>query len=248
MSKQDYDAKLPAIEAIGADQVKMPDMPVAIALQEAEDVREWCLEDKEALIRAGLDWMLVDDLPQRINACRYIQSLWQKDYLTQEEAQKQWKLQSPAAYELRDELVHHFLHAYFNVPDLLSKTQKIAEGSGHADMIQDLSDLAVLGKANPDPLDKINLDMTLLDRAEALSGEMGTLLAKANGQKLNDNSLKIIRDKAYTYMKQAVDEIRRNGQYAFWRTEARKKGYTSRYYRQRAVTPSAQSQPAQQTK
>ena len=84
---------------------------------------------------------------------------------------------------LRDELVHHFLHGYHDYADLLNKTQKISEGAGHADMIQDLSDLAVLGKANSEPLKKINIDLTLLDKAAALSEDMAGLLAKANGQK-----------------------------------------------------------------
>ena len=233
MSKEDYDEKQSAIESIGKSDVKEPDMPVSVALQEAEDLIEWCLIDKEALVKAGLDWMYVEDLSQRIGACRYIQSLWQKDFLTQEEAQKEWKLQSPAAYGLRDELVHHFLHAFHAIPDLLSKAQKIAEGSGHADMIQDLSDLSVLGKANIEPLKNINLNLELLDQAAVLSEDMASLLAKANGQKLGDNNLKITRDKAYTYMKQAVDEIRRNGKYVFWRTPEREKGYVSKYYRQR---------------
>lgn len=154
MAKQDYDAKLAAIEVIANDSVKEPDMPVAVALQEAEDLTEWCILDKEVLTNAGLDWTLVEDLPPRIGALRYIQSQWAKDYLTQEQAQKEWKEKSPAAYDLRDQLVHDFLHGYHSIPDLLSRTQRIAEGSGNADMIQDLSDLSVLGKANPEPLKK----------------------------------------------------------------------------------------------
>lgn len=245
MSKQDFEAKQSTLETMNKDQVKEPDMPVSVALQEAEDLKEWCLTDKEVLVNAGLNWQLVDDLPVRIGACRYIQSQWQKDFQTQEEAQKEWKLKSPAAYALRDELVHHFLHGYHDYPDLLNKTQKISEGAGHADMIQDLSDLSVLGIANPEPLKKINLDMTLLDKAAVLSEEMASLLAKSNGQKLGDNNLKIIRDKAYMHMKQAVDEIRRHGKYVFWRTPEREKGYVSKYYKQR---PSITKTQVEQTK
>jgi hypothetical protein len=39
--------------------------------------------------------------------------------------------------------------------------------------------------------------------------------------------VKEMRDKAYAFMKLAVDEIRATGQYAFWRDEDRKKGYVS---------------------
>ena len=69
----------------------------------------------------------------------------------------------------------------------------------------------------------------MLDIANATSAEMADLLAKANGSRMSDNKLKTLRDQAYTHMKEAVDEIRRHGQYVFWRNEARKKGYVSRY-------------------
>jgi len=221
--------------------VAAPDLPVAIALQEAEDLYEWCLPDKEALVKAGLDWTLVEDLPQRTGACRYIQSQWQKDYKSQEEAQKEWAKQSPAAFKLRDELLHHFFHAYHDFADLTGKVQKIADGAGNADMIQDLSDISALGKANPQPLQLINLDLTQLDTAASLSEDMAALLAKANGLRMSDNKLRVQRDKAYTYMKDAVDEIRRHGQYVFWRNDNRKKGYISKYYRRRASVPKAKT-------
>ncbi|MCH9008526.1 hypothetical protein IIA29_11070, partial [candidate division KSB1 bacterium] len=41
----------------------------------------------------------------------------------------------------------------------------------------------------------------------------------------------MMRDKAYTHLKQAVDQVRECGQYVFWRNEARLKGYGSRYFR-----------------
>jgi len=41
----------------------------------------------------------------------------------------------------------------------------------------------------------------------------------------------IIRDKAYTYMKQAVDEIRECGKFVFWRNPDRLKGYMSDHWR-----------------
>lgn len=229
MSKQNYDELKAAIEAIAADQAIEPQMPVAIALQEAEDLKTWCTTDREVLTKVGLDWAVVDSLGKRIGACRYIQSEWQQEYNTQEESQRRWTMESPKAFDLRDELVHHCYHAFHNIPDLYSKVQKIAEGSGNADMIQDLSDLSVLGKANRAPLEKVGVNMQLFDLAATTADAMGLLLSQANGSRLSGNALKVNRDKAYTYLKQAVDEIRRNGQYAFYRNEERKKGYVSRY-------------------
>lgn len=229
MSKDQFELKKAAIEAIPNDSITLPNMPVAVALQEAEDAYEWCQADKEMLIKAGLDWSLVEDLPVRIGACRYLQSSWQKDFKSTEDAQREWNLLSPGAYDLRNTLVHYFLHAYRKMPDVKAKVQKIAEGSGHADMLQDLNDASVLGEKYPEPLKLINFDMSLLPKAAKMSDEMASLLAKANGARMTDNQLKVMRDKAYTYMKQAVDEIKDHGQFVFWRTPDRLKGYKSTY-------------------
>lgn len=237
MSKEQFDAKKPEIEAV--TNPLTPNIPVDVALQESEDLWVWCMADKTKLTAAGLNWSLVEDLPARTGACRYIQSQWQKDYKSLEEAQKEWKLKSPEAYAMRDELLHHFFYAYYNSPDLYAKTQKIAEGNSHADMVQDLSDLAALGKAYPQPLQAISLDLFVLNQAEALSDEMAALLAKVNGNKLEDNKLRILRDKAYTFMKTAVDEIRRCGQYVFWRDEMRSKGYISQFLKKTKVKAKA---------
>jgi hypothetical protein len=98
-------------------------------------------------------------------------------------------------------------------------------------MIQDLYNLAILGKNNPEPLKAIGFDMSMLDEALQVSDEMADLLARANGEKRSDHMSKLIRDKAYTHLKEAVDEVRDCGKYLFWRNEERYKGYCSAYMR-----------------
>lgn len=232
MTKILFDRVSSPIEAI--TNPENPKVPVDVAIQEAENLYIWCLQDKDLLVKAGLDWTIVEDLPTRTGALRYAQAIWQQDFLSVEDVQRQWKEQSPAAYALRDELVHHFYHAYRKHPDIYANVQRIAEGTTHADMIQDLVDLAILGKSFSAPLIAIGLDMALLDVAEARSGEMAALLAKTNGERLSNSHLKVTRDKAYTYLKQAVDEIRHHGQYVFWRDAERAKGYVSRYNKRRS--------------
>ena len=229
MSKEHYESLRTVLAALQADAVIEPTIPVAVALQEAEDLFVWCAADREVLTRAGLSWTLVESLPVRVGATRYIQSEWQREYNSQADAQRRWKEQSPAGFELRDELVHHCLHAFYALPDLYAHTQRIAEGSGASDMIQDLSDLAALGRANRQSLEKVGVNMALFDQASALSVSLSDLLAQSNGERLSGNKLKDARDRAYSYLKQAVDEIRRHGQYVFYRNDARKKGYVSRY-------------------
>jgi hypothetical protein len=132
---------------------------------------------------------------------------------------------------LRDELLHAFRFAYRKDEVLLSRVSAIAAGTGHADMIQDLNDLSVLGKANPDALVSIGFNATQLDTAAKKADAMADLLATANGDKAEQNESKTTRDKAYTYLKEMVDEIREAGKYVFWKNPERYQGYISQYWK-----------------
>ena len=129
MSKVDYDIKSKEIVNLRDEDVKQPNMPVGEAVQEAENLAVWCLDDQAELTKAGLDWSLVEDLPIRAGACRYAQSLWKRDSQTSEEAEKEWKTKSPAATDFRDVLLHDFTFAFRKDPELLAKVQLIREGS-----------------------------------------------------------------------------------------------------------------------
>lgn len=229
MSLENFNLKKAEIEAITSKEVKTPDMPVGESIQESENLAAWCPEDQAALEKAGLAWSLVVDLPIRAGACRYAQSMWKRDFKNKEEAEEEWKERSPDAFGLRDELLHDFTYAFRKHPDKLAKVQAIREGGSRADMLQDLSDLNVLGKAEMDLLAAIGFDATKLDAAAQLAEDLSAVLAVANGDDTIEDNAKEMRDKAYTYMKQAVDEIRECGQYVFWRDEDRKKGYVSAY-------------------
>lgn len=230
MSKQDFKDLQAPIEAMKPENVKGPNMPVHAAVQEAEDLFQWCQPDQELLEKAGLDWQFVTELPARAGACRYAQAIWQRDSQTMEEAEKEWKEKSDEAFDLRDVLVHHFFHAFRKHTDLLNKVRAIAEGGSNADMIQDLKDLYHLGNANKSLLDAISFDWSQLDQAREWSDYLAVVLAKTNGERFDTSESKTVRDKAFTFLKQAVDEIRLHGQYIFWRNDERKRGYISRYY------------------
>lgn len=232
MSKADYDLVL--ADLLKIEDPDFPGIPVSNQLQEAEDLYVWCQKDKDVLVGIGLDWKIAESIPVRAGALRYIQSEWSKVNQTKDDARIAWSMGSPEAYALRDDLLHHFLFAYRDAPDVLPQVKRIAQGTGHADMIQDLSDLSALGKAFPSPLTKIGLDVTLLDKAAEQSELMAELLARSNGSKKQINVVVLCRNRASAFLKQAVDEVRRCGQYAFWHNEARKRGYVSIYVKMKS--------------
>ncbi|MBK8807431.1 MAG: hypothetical protein IPO21_12620 [Bacteroidales bacterium] len=228
-SKEDLNAKLEVIKNISDKETISPVMPVDVYLQEAENLYHWAEQDATELQKGGITKEFIEDLSVRTGACREAQSVWKTTQNAQEEAQTRWKNESPLAYELRDELVHTFRYAFRKQDELLKKVQAISENSGHVDMIQDLNDLAILGTANQAALQAINLDLGKLELAAHTSDEMAKLLAIVNGEKSTRNESITIRNKAFTHLKEAVDEIRACGKYIFWRNEERLKGYKSAY-------------------
>lgn len=229
----DYNASIDAIKAIADAEVKYPGIPIEVYIQEAENLHHWCQDDKAALEAAGLNWEVADALPVRAGATREAQSIWNKERYTRQQAQQEWMEKSPEAYNLRDQLQHDFRFAFRKHSDLLGRVSEISDGSGDADMIQDLNDLSVLGKTNPEPLTLINFDGSRLDRAATLADEMAVILAAANGDKQRDSEAKTIRDRAYTYLKEVMDEVRQTGKYVFWQNHDRYIGYTSRYWKRK---------------
>lgn len=237
MSQADYSAKQSQFLAIAPDAIRKPNLPIRIFLQEAENLHQWCQLDKPVLTAANFDWAIVDDLPLRIGALREAESRWFRERFSHEQAQQQWELESPNAYGLRDQLLRAMRYAFRRDDALLKRVANIAAGAGHADMIQDLNDIAALGRDFAGLLLAVNVDLAELDRAAMTAATMAVLLAQANGERADNSSARVVRDQAYTLLKNAVDELRACGQYALWNNAVRREGYFSGY--QRAVRRSS---------
>lgn len=245
-NKQNYQDKLEVINAITVEDTLEPNLPVDTFLQESENLYLWALTDVEKLTGIGISQAMLDDLPVRADACREAQCIWNKDYLSQQEAQKLWNAQSPLAYDMRDELLRTMRYVFRNDATLMGRVRAIAEGFGHSDMVQDLNDLAVLGSKNATRLLAVGFDAGKLQEAATLSKEMATLLAKANGGRTEQHTTKITRDKAYTHLKQLTDEVYAAGKYLFWNDKERIKGYVSSYWRRQKKSKKGQT-PSQTT-
>ena len=228
-NKDDFAAKKAEAQAITGDDVQVPYMPVGVYAQEAEDLAHWAKGDKEQLIAVGLSEELLNEIPTRAGALREAQSRWMEEMRDRDEAEREWNEKSPDAYEYRDDMLATMRYAFRNDESLLSKVSRIADGYGHADMIQDLNDAAVLMRENSELIKAIGKDETFWEKGAQFSDEMSDLRARANGEKYEDNHSKFLRDQMYTLLKQAVDEVKECGKYVFRKDENRLKGYYSRY-------------------
>lgn len=241
MSDQnDFEQRLPAIQAISAKDTKTSNIPIGIYVQEAENLYYWALKDSEQLAGAGLQSDILSELAARIGVLREAEGRWQAEYRAHQTAQEQWAKEGPKAFALRDDLLRSFRYAFRNDESLLRRLTIIDEGNSNADMIQDLNSLAALGRDFLEQLNAINFDPALLDEAASAANSLSQLLAQANGETLSGKQQRIQRDQAYTYLKTIVDEVRACGKYVFHQNDARLVGYISQYgrrsNRQRATT------------
>ncbi|WP_321279873.1 hypothetical protein [Marinifilum fragile] len=231
--KENFEALKPKYLLIEQDDIKDPNMPVKIFNDEAVFLFDIASEDKDQLVTSGLDISLIDDIPNRVSALRYSQSIWNKVLDNKSEKENQWKAIAAEGFELKEEIMHFAKYAYRENESIMRALKRIEEGASNADMIQDLSDLAVIGKDDPTPMDGVGFNTTKLDRAEQIATEGGLLLGDINGDRRNViHPEKEMRDRAYTYLKQAIDTIRDAGKFVFWKNQKRAEQYASSYMRE----------------
>lgn len=230
--KENYEALKPNYDAIEHDDIKQPNLPVDVANNEAMYLYDIASRDKDKFASTDVDVALIESLPIRVGGLRYSQTRWTQVFAEKSEIEKQWSLISTEGFELRDELLHFCRYAYRKEKALMNIVHRIAEGATNSDMIQDLSELSMLGKNNPTQLESVGFDLLKLDRAAELAEQGGLLLGKVNGDR--DDNVKVdkdMRDRAYTYLKEAVDTIREAGRFLFWKDEEKAEQYTSAYFR-----------------
>lgn len=232
--QQDLEDHLDVIKAIPEEEIKQCDMPVGIYLHECENLHTRAKADLAFLTAVGMTAELLAKLLPYTGALRTAQSNWEELNTVREEAKKTWKAEWPAFIEFRKELIDHMDFAYRNDEALLKKLAAIKEGDSQADAIQDMANLSVLGKANLEPLEAINFDVTLVDKAAEEADKMAGLLGAVNGHMYVDDKTKVIRDQAYTLLKPVVDEIRNYGRFVFRKNNEHVRSYSSKYSRDKS--------------
>ncbi|WP_321345866.1 hypothetical protein [uncultured Draconibacterium sp.] len=210
-----------------------PNQPVATFLQEAENLYVWCVDDIPELLKAGIDEALINELPLRIKACRDAQTLWKKKSKTPGDAKVQWKLQLTEVSKLATELLRAMRFAFRNHTDLLARLNYLTKGNSYTTLIQQLNDLALLGRKNSQLLAAIGFDQGLLDTAIAKSKELASLWAQTKNENARLNEVVVARNKAFWTLQQQVSEIRAAGKYIFRHRKDRYAGYVSQYWKQK---------------
>jgi len=200
------------VRKITVNQIVSPTIPVDISVGEAGQLHQYVSEDKPELLAKGLSEDLIEQLIPRAKFLQNKQSEWTAVYQSALSNTQEWEEKIEEGRLLQRELKNDFQFAYRKHPAILKKLNQILDGSGNMDLIQDLSDYPVFAQQHPEPLEAILFDTAKTERAKQVSLELTDLMNKVDGVKNSKNRPeKLMRDRAYIYLKQLVDEIRAYG-------------------------------------
>jgi len=221
-----------AIESIPDDEIVTPTMPVADVIGEAEELLKNAAADRDVLIKSGLDAALIDSLSDRIAAYAKAEANHNAVAFAKSEARKEWEKLKPEADDIKQTLIHslRFVFKRNNMNAELKSVAEISKGKGYRDLVMDLMELHTLAEKYTDMLAKVGVDNKVINDANVMFGKLRKLLGDINTQPKDVAAAKKTAQKAYTYLWQAVDEIREVGQFAFWKDEKKADLYRSDFY------------------
>lgn len=229
ISTEMLQAEMQIAMAIDATDVLLPHMPIKDFLQEAGDLIEVCKADLDELQKVNINVETISRLEPAIELLRDYQTQWMDERKDMEEAREEWNKIYPEALSLKKDLLETMRFVFRDNAQQQSRISEITAGRDYADTIQDLHDLAYMGKKDIRPFNAINYDISLFDQADAMSNELMLLLGRMNGNADDDSQIKFLRDKAYTNLKTIVDYARRYGKYVFRNDPERSANYARAY-------------------
>jgi hypothetical protein len=221
---------LAQIKTLSLSSKMTPRVPVAIFVQEADDLYLWCQDDQKELTHVGLDWSQVELMPESARLCRKFQSQWLKKSKSTSELKKEWARFSSEAINLHSEILHDFGFAFRKDPQLMVKLKEFSSGNSSSKLIQSLNDMAVLGEGQRSLLDVIHFEYSKMERAKELVPLLSELVAKMEREEKQKDETKEMRDKSYAFLKAIVDELKETAKYCLRKNPERLTGYLSDYW------------------
>jgi hypothetical protein len=202
-----------ALAALDASYARSPDQAVAQTLEEARDLLRTVKRFGKELVRGSrLDKKLIGALGERRALVEALDDGWRDEQGAR--AEKPARKARKAAEELRRDMVaalRYFLEANAAVQ---AEVDRIQEGTGLVDLLDDLGKLAGLVERHARALERADLPADAPARARGYVEQ----LSEARSAERLDAALSDalgLRNRAYWWLREAIDEIRAAGRYVY---------------------------------
>lgn len=231
MSKTSLTKLMPLLEALPGTEVKGPNnIPVTLYLREAHKLVALGEQDLESLKGCGFREEMLDDMRDRIGALREAESQWKMQPYLRREAGKRWDELCKRGFHLRDEL-----EAALRFVETLRKesgpVKNILKGKKPEEVGANLRELAALANERREALEEINFDLSLSEEAAELADALDRLRLEVEEERELPGCLKRLRDRAFSYLREAVERLRSYARYVFRNNREQRERYASDYLR-----------------
>ncbi|RQV96433.1 hypothetical protein EH221_04800, partial [bacterium] len=241
-SEQAYKQCIDDIKAMPKNKIVYCNQPMEIAVNETTQLALATWEDRADFVAAGINQALLDSITRRAGAFAYAAALYQLALEQDPETKRIWDAESPAGYELRRYLLRFMSLAFRDFEELMRQIAHIKEGRGHKDMVLDLLSLNILCEKNMALLAQIPMfDREKVTEARDLHNKLNDLLARSELDANAIGEAKDIYHRAWSYYKEAADEIKIFAQFLYEGTDKHKR-YLSDYFQDRGKEGSAAAQ------
>ncbi len=229
--QQAYDRLINLILNQPDDKVKIPNVAVEDKVMDAHKFVKVSIKDKDLLVNSGLNPIYIDSLEDRAGAY----SVAHGNYMVQKNLTSnindQYAELEKEAHTLKRKIIHSFNFALADNSNAQETIKEITHGRSKNDLVYDFVPMKIVSETYTEDLTRIGFDFTLIERAEELHLEMQDLLSQIKSSPKDISEVKIIKNKAYTYLDEALTQIKKHGQYVFWEDEERLALYKSNYYK-----------------
>ncbi len=236
MSKEILSNLRPTLLSIPAAEVDPPTMPVEVATKEARITALHCGDDAAALTRFKIDGIAMSkEIEIAAEVTDAAEAAWDVVAVTRTEHEEEWQAIKPKAYEMRDDYIDllEFIFENEQMDQALAVVHEIAEGTGDADMAQDLEKLHQLTVIHAEKLAEYEVTIEDIAAIGAMYQDVNILMASATVDRTRSKDELDLRNRAYTHMMKLVNKTRKAGKIAFKHDEKRRKRYRSEYRSQR---------------
>lgn len=220
-------------QTISPKEIIKPNMPIGIFCQEAYDTYYLAQGDKELLCGRGIDWSIVDDIPARIgylhdqearlNSLPYSETPLKREYT---------ELAATAKATMRD-LFETLTYASGEDKEIIKAIRAIKRGKTDSDFLSDVYKARALLDEQKHILDKTKWYDHFRISLDTCASRIVIVYAELQLESGEESGAVSDRNRAYTHLFRAVDELRRCARVALANNPRRLRGYTSDYFRKK---------------
>ncbi|MDG5816774.1 hypothetical protein QA601_16880 [Chitinispirillales bacterium ANBcel5] len=211
-------------------KLRRPDMPVDVSAHEARVTVLLLRQDEEKLKSIGYDTTITDRIEEAAGTFSVAEAKLTAILGDQLEAVKIWKKHRDEGYDLRDQVLDALKFACREDDDAMEKLKPFPRRPKQEIMILNLHFLSELGKKYQHHLKKMNFDMKVIEKCKTFGDKLSHLYASAYSAE-RPCQMRVIRNKAFTLMKELMAQAREYVTYLFKKNSTHIKQYSSQYRR-----------------